>query len=261
MIRMVPAAIVAAVIAVASGTATAQSGNPLEGDADAIRAGSTLYAIRCADCHSADARGTRGPDLTQIIADGASDSRLFGSIRNGVAESIMPPSFAPDDEIWAIVAYLRDLSIVPPYENLSGDPGNGREIFDSSCADCHSIGGHGGTLGPELSRIAQTRTRDSLIRSVRDPSDTVAPGFRAVTITTRDGEEVRGVAKSEDAFSIQILDENERLQGYIKADLESLVHEAESMMPRFGRMRLRQNELDDLIAYLATLRDDYTEGS
>ena len=34
--------------------------NPLEGNADAIRAGMGLFRARCADCHGMDARGVRG---------------------------------------------------------------------------------------------------------------------------------------------------------------------------------------------------------
>jgi len=42
--------------------------NPLEGNADAIRAGMGQFRSRCADCHGMDARGVRAPDLTQVWA-------------------------------------------------------------------------------------------------------------------------------------------------------------------------------------------------
>ena len=79
-------------------------------------------------------------------------------------------------------------------------------------------------IQPDLSRIAVIRSREMLIRSIREPGASVAAGYRAVTLVTRDGERIRGVAKSEDSFSILIVDTNERLQGYIKADLEELIH-------------------------------------
>src|SRR5262245_51621839 len=43
----------------------APAGNPLVGNADAIRFGTGLYRSRCADCHGMDGRGVRAPDLTQ----------------------------------------------------------------------------------------------------------------------------------------------------------------------------------------------------
>ena len=111
-------------------------------------------------------------------------------------------------------------------------------------------------MGPELTRIAQVRSPEALVRAIRDPSESVAPGYRAVTLVTKGGDRIEGVVKSEDAFSIQIVDTDQRLQGYIKADLADLIHEEESRMPRFGRLRLRPSELDDLLAFLGTLRDD-----
>ena len=42
--------------------------NPLEGNPDAIKYGQGLFRGRCADCHGMDARGVRGPDITQVWA-------------------------------------------------------------------------------------------------------------------------------------------------------------------------------------------------
>jgi hypothetical protein len=66
---------------------------------------------------------------------------------------------------------------------------------------------------------------------------------------------VRGAVKSEDAFSIQIVDTEQRLQGYIKADLKTVVREEESLMPQFNRRRLSARELDDVLTYLGSLRE------
>jgi putative heme-binding domain-containing protein len=214
-----------------------------------------LYGARCAQCHGGDAKGITGPDLTLLWASGTSDDRVFRAIQTGVDGSIMPSSAAPDTEIWAIVAYVKSISTVPEFDNDRGDAVRGEAIFSETCTRCHSVNGTGGRLGPDLSRIAAIRTRDMLIRSIRDPSASVAAGFRAVTLVTRDGERFRGVTKGEDAFSIQILDTRERLQGYVKADLQELVREDRSLMRQFGPDLLGDAELDDLLQYLSTLRD------
>jgi hypothetical protein len=75
-----------------------------------------------------------------------------------------------------------------------------------------------------------------------------------VTVTTHEGKQIRGVRKAEDAFSIQIMDTGGRLQGYVKADLREVVHEQKSLMPDFGPDRLSDRALDDLLAFLGTLR-------
>ena len=88
----------------------AQAQNPQERDPAAIQAGGALFRERCADCHGADAKGVSGPDLTRLWTTEGSDGRVFQTIRSGVPGSIMPPSSAPDTELWAIIAYLRNIS-------------------------------------------------------------------------------------------------------------------------------------------------------
>ena len=235
-------------------SASAQGGNPYDGDRTAIRAGGALYGTRCAQCHGGDAKGITGPDLTLLWAIGTSDDRVFQAIQTGVSGSIMPSSSAPDMEIWAMVAYMKSISTVPEFDNDRGDRARGQELFFSTCTGCHRVNGDGGRLGPDLSRIAAIRSRDMLIRSIRNPSASVAVGYRMVTLVTRDGERVRGLTKGEDAFSIQILDTDERLRGYVKSDLQEVVREDRSLMRQFGPDRLNDGELDDLLQYLGTLR-------
>lgn len=234
----------------------AQTGNPFEADTDAIRAGAALYGSRCADCHGADAKGVRGPDLTVLWASGASDLRVFESIRSGREGSIMPPSTAPDDELWAIVAYLRNISTVPPFESGRGNAVRGRELFVMHCSECHRVGREGGALGPDLSHIGAVRSREALTLAISDPSASVAPGFRTIALTLKSGETIRGVVKSEDVFSVQVMDTQGRLQGFTKAGLASFMHEARSLMPELWPGKLNNRRLDDVLAYLGTLRGE-----
>ena len=55
--------------------------------------------------------------------------------------------------------------------------------------------------------------------------------------------------------SIQVMDARERLQGYLKADLQDVVYEKASMMPAFPAGRLSDSDLNDLVGYLSTLRN------
>ena len=228
--------------------------NPYDADPAARRAGAALFATRCAECHGADARGIGAPDLTLLWATETDDGRVFQTIQRGVPGSNMPSSSAPENEIWAIVAYLKGISTVSPFENDVGDPDQGRDIFLSMCARCHRVATQGGSLGPDLSRIARIRSRDRLLRSIREPSASVAARYRAVTLITQDDRSIRGLIKSEDAFSIQIADTSERLQGYTKAELQEVIYEERSLMPDFGTERLSNTDLDNLLRYLGTLR-------
>src|SRR4051812_44347773 len=82
--------------------------NPLAGNDAAIQAGMGLFRARCADCHGMDARGVRGPDLTQVWASGRTDPGLFRTLRRGVAGNEKPSGGprAPPGEDWENLASL-----------------------------------------------------------------------------------------------------------------------------------------------------------
>jgi putative heme-binding domain-containing protein len=237
--------------------------NPVSGDREAIRAGSALYAMRCASCHGSDAKGaTAGSDLTAIWSAGGKDQPLFQSIRRGLPNTLKPHSFGPDKDIWAVLAYLRTLDSGTSGLKPGGNAENGERVFRENCIACHQVNGRGGRLGPDLSRVASTRMRPVLAHKIRHASSYImsvyAGGFviesyLPVTLVTRTGQRIRGVKKNEDAFSIQIMDTQERLQGYLKANLREFVNEETSLMPDFGPDRLPDRDLDDLLAYLGAL--------
>lgn len=251
--KLLAAVALVAICGGAGQSAAAEQRNPFETDEAAIRTGNALFAARCSDCHGADAKGKLGPDLTQRWARGASDESAFAVIRNGVAGSSMPPSVAPDNELWAIVAYLRSISVMPPLE-ANGDARRGRELFASECSQCHQVRGSGGALGPDLTSIGATRSRAALTEALRDPSAAVALGFRAVTAAARGGERVEGVVKGEDAFSLQVVTVDGELRALRKRDLAALERHTVSLMPAYDASRLPDAALEDLLAYLGTLR-------
>jgi putative heme-binding domain-containing protein len=185
---------------------------------------------------------------------GAMGERVFQTIRAGVPGSIMPPSQAPDDEIRAIVAYLRSLSMAGSAAASTGNATNGERIFWSTCGSCHQVTGRGGHLGPDLSRIASSQSREALAKSIRDASATIATGYEPFVLTLRNGQQVRGARKGEDAFSIQLMDTHERLQGYLKVDVRNVTRESKSLMPDYRPETLNDRDLDDLLAFLGTLR-------
>ena len=65
---------------------------------------------------------------------------------------------------------------------------------------------------------------------------------------------MRGARKNEDAYSIQIMDMRQRLQGYVKADLREVISEKTSLMPDFAAARLSESDLNDVVGFLGTLR-------
>ena len=239
----------------------AQQINPLESDPRAARAGGVLFRSQCATCHGGDAKGITGieaPDLTLIwAAVGTTDERVFQTIRNGVPGSIMPAHGFTDPETWMLVSYLRSVAATGATE-FSGDAVRGSGLFLSNCARCHRVRGEGGSLGPDLSQITSRRSAAALVNSVREPSATIARRYHSVSLVfeglsagaSGSRQRIQGTLKSEDAFSIQMMDTNQQLRAFMKADLLEFMREADSLMPAFSRTDLSSAELEDILTFL-----------
>jgi len=232
------------------------SKNPLEGDAEAIKAGMGAYRVRCADCHGMDARGIRGPDITQVWARGRTDDALFRTIRHGVPNTEMPSFPLPrtsDMDIWRILAYLKTMA-TPATDAARGNGTAGERVFTTNCLACHRVNGRGGRLGPDLSRVGVARTRAHMARQIRGTVPDFRTGYEPVVLITPGGQQIQGVKKNEDLFSVQIMDTRERIQGYLREDLRAVTNVKISAMPTFGTDKLGDAELDDLLAYLSSLQ-------
>tara|TARA_B100001146_G_C16094326_1_gene396484 strand:+ start:114 stop:896 length:783 start_codon:yes stop_codon:yes gene_type:complete len=234
--------------------AYAQTLNPLEADPRAARAGGSIFRAQCATCHGADAKGIStidAPDLTMMWSQRQlSEEGVFQIIRDGISGSIMPPHSFPDTEIWMLVSFLRSVAEVGISNEVAGDSSRGAQLFARHCSDCHRSNGNGGSLGPDLSNITARRSLSALISSIRNPSVNIARFYKPVSFITMDNESVQGTIKSEDVFSIQMMDRNQVLRGFTKSNLRELRYEQQSLMPIFAESSLSNTDVDDLISYL-----------
>jgi putative heme-binding domain-containing protein len=231
--------------------------NPSSADAEALRLGMGVFRQRCADCHGTDARGVRGPDLTQLWAAGRTDEGIFKTITEGVPNTNMRPVDrvrTRDSEIRQIIAYLRSIAS-PTVTKTTGDAARGAQRFAVTCSVCHQVNASGGRVGPDLSRIGGARSVESLKRRIRgDFGKQVDPAFAPTTLTAADGEHFAGVKKNEDLASIQVIDMSGRIQGFRKDTLKDLNVSTTSLMPAFSSEMLSDSALEDLVSYLVTLR-------
>ena len=81
------------------------------------------------------------------------------------------------------------------------------------------------TSDPISRASASARSPSALAAKIRTPNRNILAGFQPVTVVLADGKRIRGTRKNEDAFSIQIMDTGERLQGFRKADVQEIIRE------------------------------------
>jgi putative heme-binding domain-containing protein len=230
--------------------------NPFTGNAEAINFGRSLFRMNCALCHGIAARGGRGPDLTSgRWTHGDNDAAIFRTITKGVPGTEMTPADMREDEVWMIVAFLRSLTVTSSAP-ITGNREAGEKLFfsEANCAQCHMVRGKGGRLGPDLSRIGSARSVAHLIESIREPNKEIPRGYETVIAVTKEGKRIVGVRKNEDTFSLQLMDHTEKLHLFLKKDLREVISQPNSLMPGYNERMLDEKKLQDLLAYMISLR-------
>ncbi len=214
-----------------------------------------MYGANCAFCHGAAGNAISNVDLRSgKFRRAASDEDLARLITAGVAGTAMPPHKFQDAELTGIVAYIRAMRDVHTSRIAVGDPRRGKEIFagKGACMSCHRVNGQGSRLAPDLSDIGTVRSANDLQQSLLDPTANMLPINRSVRGVTRDGNVITGRRLNEDTYSVQLIDNEERLVSLAKADLKEYTVIKTSSMPSY-RGKLSAPELADLVAYLLTL--------
>lgn len=231
--------------------------------------GRVLYNNLCVTCHGFEGAGGEGPPLNRPKLTMAPDEEsLRRIIATGIPNRGMPRvSFFSANELRQLASYVRSLAreAEPP---VRGDAPKGREVFHAAgCASCHIVKGQGGSFGPVLTDIGRLRGAEYLRQAIVDPSAALpratllvpARGFSEflpVVVVTRDGREVRGARINEDVFTIQVRDAANVVHSFRKDAVKSIQKETgRSLMPGYAG-RLSAVELDDLVAYLSSLRGE-----
>jgi len=133
----------------------------------------------------------------------------------------------------------------------------GKRVFAdetrAACGKCHTTDGGGGKAGPDLSSIGDKFSRRELIRSVLEPSSTVAVGYGTTIITTKDDEEYQGVIKQATESWIELIGGDGRTNRVAMSDIKEQRTGVLSLMPEGFETTLPASEFADLIAYLESL--------
>ena len=202
------------------------------------------------------------------LSRAADRAALIDIIEDGIDGTEMPDTNLQMPQARLVAAWVLELGRRPA-EKVPGDVGRGQELYfgKGGCVLCHAIGGEGGALGPELTDIGARRGAAHLRSSMTEPEASlptssspyradalITQNFLQVRVVTRQGQETIGVRVNEDTFSIQIREAGNRVRSFWKSDLQQLHKEwGRSPMPSYAET-LQPQELQDLVAFLASLR-------
>ena len=234
--------------------------------ADDVQGGGVIFGQLCVTCHGFNGTGGAGPPLTRPkLLNAPDDAALRAVISDGIPDRGMPRvRRTTPDELRQLVAYVRSLAATTPTP-VKGNPAKGAQIYASSgCANCHMVRGQGGVLGPVLTDVGYLRGAAYLRQAIVEPGAVLPSGtlpipsrgyreYLPVRVIKADGSAVRGIRLNEDTFTLQVRDQAGRLHSFRKSETKAIQKEdGISLMPAYGD-RITGEDLDDLVAYLASL--------
>jgi cbb3-type cytochrome c oxidase subunit III len=181
--------------------------------------GQPLFNEKCGSCHTLRAAGTQGkigPNLddafAQARADGIGDSTIREVVRKQIQFPVppdvsvnvppMPKDLVKGDDADSVAVYVasvaavEDAPVAPPPAPTAPPAGggggseDGKAIFASSCASCHTLAAAGasGTIGPNLD---DAKPDEALVRERVTNGKGAMPSFKGQLTD----EQIAAVAK------------------------------------------------------------------
>jgi quinoprotein glucose dehydrogenase len=184
------------------------------------------------------------------------DKQLAPSLALDLGEAIDSTKSAP---LIAKLAPMRKSGeTVADYQDAlyGGNSQLGRRFFLTSsaaeCVRCHSLGGQGGEVGPNLSNIGNTLSREQILQALVEPSARIAPGYGMVILTLKDGTSAAGILTSENDHEL-VLKTSEAEPLKIAVARIAKRDNVPSSMPPMGHI-MTKREIRDVVEFLSGLK-------
>jgi cytochrome c oxidase cbb3-type subunit III len=154
--------------------------------------------------------------------------------------------------------YVRRLagkaaSVVAPAEQVvSGDVNAGRALYfgKAQCSNCHLMQGNGGFVASNLTHYGRGRSTEEILQAITNPDNPLVSSSQVVTVTTDIGQQITGVLRNEDAFTLAVQTEDGRFHLLSRSDVRDVHYTEHSLMPRDYGRRLTSKELNDIVSFL-----------
>lgn len=138
-----------------------------------------------------------------------------------------------------------------------GDPVRGLQVFrgeKANCAACHRMGYLGDEIGPVLTRIGRSRTKEALLRAIMFPSERQEQSYQSKLVITLQGNAYSGLIVAEDSRGVELQLDAKRRMRIPRDEIETISPSSVSLMPRGLHEQLTRRELADLLALLESAK-------
>lgn len=139
----------------------------------------------------------------------------------------------------------------PPALTQGGDWAAGKALFfgDAKCGTCHTVGGEGGHVGPNLSNLMHLNP-ESVLQDIVEPSARINPDHINYIVTTTDGDTVAGLVRQE-GDQVLVTEGPDKVTTVERSHVKEVRPSKISLMPE-GYKALGEEKLRDLLTYLTT---------
>jgi putative heme-binding domain-containing protein len=189
------------------------------------------------------------PEAAAALAVQRGARHELGTVRD-LFERFLPP----DQRVQRLGTAVQPQTILA----LKGEIEDGRKLFFEtagvSCRNCHRIQEIGKQVGPDLTSIGKSRTREQLLESLLEPSKRMEPKYVTHLVETSDGRLFAGLLIEKTDQQITLLDAKGEQVRIPQADVEQLVSQRQSLMPDLLFRDMTAQQVADLVAYLASLK-------
>lgn len=137
-----------------------------------------------------------------------------------------------------------------------GDPIRGARVFaatKTACLSCHTIGQHGGKVGPDLTRIGTKRNAVHLAESLFWPTREIEPEYMVWRVLTIEGQVVTGFEVSSNDEGIVLRNPATGEDKFIPVDDIEEKQPSQSAMPEELAAILSEQERVDVVRFLSDL--------
>ncbi len=190
-------------------------------------------------------------EFLAALADDSSDVVRQEALRVQRLTGRVPIAVEDKPEATDLAAWNRIL-------RESGDADAGQRLFFSAqgarCGVCHQHGGRGGRIGPDLTRLYRSNTREQIIASILQPSREMAPRYQPWKLQTDAGETLLALRlhKAGDGGK-EVYADSDGNQFQISGDEIDVRQASEvSIMPSGLEKTVSIDQLRDLVEFLAT---------
>jgi putative membrane-bound dehydrogenase-like protein len=199
---------------------------------------------------------TRTEWITQLLDEIENRNLATADLNAGIRQLLITH---PDNKIQARAKVLMPtanvdrLRAVQKYQaalELKTDKERGKVVFKNVCIACHRLEGEGFEIGPNLAALTD-RNPESLLSGILDPNAIVEGKYSSYLATMKDGRAFLGILISETGANITIKDLVNQEHVILRSELVSLTNTGRSLMPDGLETSLTQQNLADVIAYVA----------